>query len=211
MNKNMVKIVTLCALCFMLSTVILFAAEDNAGPVKRWWRNIIKSGKESKETKEDIKELPRNLKPDESAQDADKIREKILGQPKLTKEQMLEVINNNLEIYGDEVSSKISEITIGEDPEGNRIFLYKKPDGLPVELDTLDEETLNSIYRRVVNESNLIRQERLNRQLESIRQAQQATRIPQIPKPVVQPPRPPQIPRTYTPPPAPPQPPRDRR
>lgn len=107
----------------------------------------------------------------------------------------------------------------GED--GNTFYTYEG-----VKLEDLDREKLDKILSRVQNEAVRIRTDRLNRQLESIRMAQQATenaqrasqiRPPAISAPPQQPPRIPQPPQSPPntsqtqapkPPPVPPAPPR---
>ena len=85
-----------------------------------------------------------------------------------------------------------------KDPEGKRYYTYNG-----VRLEKLDKEKLITLYGRIRQERTRLNAERIGRQLESIRQAQQATNMvnqaariqtppPQPPK---APPTPPQLPR----------------
>jgi hypothetical protein len=88
-----------------------------------------------------------------------------------------------------------------KDPEGKEYYTYNG-----TRLEKVDKEKLASLYRRVRQERTRLNTERINRQLDTIQQAQQAanianqaSRIPTITHPPAQPPKapptPPQIPR----------------
>lgn len=76
-------------------------------------------------------------------------------------------------------------------PEGKEYYTYNG-----TKLEKLDKEKLAAIYNRVRQERTRLNTERINRQLETIRQAQQAanvanqaSRIPTVTQPPAQPPR----------------------
>lgn len=89
-------------------------------------------------------------------------------------EKFVEYIKELLD-YEDEVLAAIPELKKEEDG----FYTYNE-----VRLEELDREKLDALYSRIQNELNRIRLERLNAQLESIRQAQQAIRaVQQIQQP----------------------------
>ena len=113
----------------------------------------------------------------------------------LTKAEMVEHIKGNLDRL-EEILNFIPGLTKETDPAGNMTYAYKGKS-----LEDLDQEELTKLYGRVSNEAVRLRTERLNRQLESIRRANEITRqvrqgipVPQIPAP------PPKSPAVYTPP-----------
>lgn len=128
---------------------------------------------------------------------------KAAAKKELTKQELVAHLKMMLE-HEDEVLSFIPELKKEKDAKGNISYLYKGK-----KIEDIDEKSLRGLYSRTQNELTRIRTERLNKQLESIRRAdqaaraaQQASRIPRVVTPPQQPPSPPQIPKQ------PPQPPR---
>ena len=114
--------------------------------------------------------------------------------------------------HEEEILSFIPGLKKEKDAEGKVFYAYQG-----VKLSDMDRKELDKLFNKVQQEAVRIRTEKLNRQLESIRQAEQATRAaqqaartatppPQPPKAPAPPPATPQIPKT--PPPPPPAPPR---
>lgn len=169
----------------LLVTNISFAQEKDAGFVKGMWRKIIQRSKGEEKERAPRRPVPRVAKD-------------------LTKEEKVEVINNNLYVFGDEISAKVPELVKKTDEEGNIVYKFKKESGEVVDFKDLDDEALSRLYRRVVNEAVLIRTERLNIQMQQLRQIQRPPQAPP-PPPVVQPPK------TYIPPKVPSPPPPRRR
>jgi hypothetical protein len=96
----------------------------------------------------------------------------------------------------DDVMDYVPGFKQEKDPEGKEYYTYKG-----TRLEKLEKEKLIAIYNRVRQERTRLNTERINRQLDTIRQAQQATNIANQAS---------RIPTVTTPPPAPPpaQPPR---
>lgn len=140
----------------------------------------------------------------------EKAKEKEVKEP--TKEDFLLRLKMMLE-HEDEIIGFVPGLKKEKDAQGVVSYTYK---GARVE--DLNDKDLRTLYAKVQNELNRIRMERLNKQLEAIRQAEQsrraaeqASKAPRVMTPPPQPPRtPPQPPSTPKPPPAPPQPPRQR-
>jgi len=230
MRKNVPKkMFILCVICCTLCIFVMSALaqeEEDVGFVKRMWRKGINRGKAKEKTP-----TPKEVIMTEEVEVTDKERalpKKALIPAKptssvaipegLDKDYMLEVMYANLDAYGDELVARFPILTKEVDPEGKTIFKFKMKTGELVDIEELDKEELFEVYRALVNESNAIRMERLNMQMQQIQQTQQQlqqiqqqtrtmsqTRLP------AQPPRPPQThkpPKAPTPPPAPPRPPR---
>ena len=113
----------------------------------------------------------------------------------LTKAEIIEHLKGNLDRM-EEILNLIPGLNKETDPAGNVAYIYQGKS-----LEDLDKVELRKLYARVNNEAVRIRTEKLNKQLEGIRraneitrQAQQVVPAPKIPAP---PPNPPAI---YTPP-----------
>jgi hypothetical protein len=117
-----------------------------------------------------------------------------------TRAELVEHLKMALE-HQDEVLGFIPELKKEKDAKGNIDYLYKGK-----RIEDIDEKSLHNLNSKVRNELARMRAERLNRQLESIRQAGEASRAAQagsrVPHVVTPPPQPPQVPRQ---PPSPPQ------
>jgi hypothetical protein len=126
-----------------------------------------------------------------------------------TREELAESLKGMLENNG-EIVNLIPELKARKDADGNVSYVYRG-----TSLEKLDDKTFRKLYQKTQSEAARIRTERLNRQLESIRQAQaaanaahQASRTPRVVTPPPQPPRVPQPPPPTQIPKQPPQPPR---
>jgi len=121
-----------------------------------------------------------------------------------TRKELEEHLKMMLE-HDKDVLNFIPELKARKDSSGNVSYAYQG-----VSLEKLDDKTFRKLYQKTQNELARIRTERLNKQLESIRQAQAASNAAQaasrIPRVVTPPPQPPQVPKQ--PPAPPPQPPR---
>jgi len=126
----------------------------------------------------------------------------------LTKEAMLTELKQDL-IDNDELLEAIPELKKSAGQDGNVAYLYRD-----TALDQLSKEEMAKLYSRVRQSLVKVRTERIQRQLETIRQAERLqgpTRPPQPPTHISTPPQPPRVPsappavpRAPTPPPAPP-------
>lgn len=121
-----------------------------------------------------------------------------------TRQEFIDHLKMMIE-HDEELLKFIPELKAQKDPSGKASYTYQG-----MSLEKLDDKTFRGLYQRAQNELARLRTERLNKQLESIRQAQaaanaaqQASRIPRV---VTPPPQPPQTPKQ--PPAPPPQPPR---
>ncbi|MBI5143741.1 MAG: hypothetical protein HZA30_01555 [Candidatus Omnitrophica bacterium] len=121
----------------------------------------------------------------------------------MTKDEILSELKENLE-EEEELFDFIPELKKKKnEKEGSYFYTYQD-----VKLEDLDKEKLEKILQRVHNQLTIIRTDRIVRQLETIRRAQNiVTRPPQVPA-APTPPRqvqtPPTPPRTQSPPPTPP-------
>ncbi len=112
-----------------------------------------------------------------------------------TKEDIAKQIKDELDSE-DELLNFIPEIKKVKDEDGKESYIYK---GL--KLEDLDMETLEGLLIRVNNQALVIRTDRINRQLETIRQTQNVQRTMMVPRQVPTPPptaltQPPQVPST---------------
>ncbi len=140
----------------------------------------------------------------------DTAAEKEIKEP--TKEDLVLHLKMMLE-HEDEVIGFVPGLKKEKDAKGAVSYSYQG-----IRIEDLNDKDLRVLYAKTQNELNRIRMERLNKQLEAIRQAEQsrraaeqATKVPRLVTPPAQPPRvPPQPPSIPKPPPAPPQSPRQR-
>ena len=123
------------------------------------------------------------------------------AQPKdkeMTKEEMLSELKEEL-ADNDEVFDAVPGLKVGTDQNGNAVYTYKN-----TALDELSKEDLANLYGKVGQAIASIRTDRIQKQLEVIRQVerlQKMTNPPQPPRTFTTPPSPPSTSRT---PPAPP-------
>jgi len=146
------------------------------------------------------------------------IRTKLIKE--MTKEDILKEIHDELD-GEDEILDYMPEIKKTKDLDGKTAYIYRVGTR-DTKLEELDKDTLEKILSKVYNQATIIRTDRINNQMETIRQAQRAgmgggvsgrpPAVPTMPPRVTAiPPKPPQIPpsvttppKTPTPPPAPP-------
>lgn len=188
------------------------AAEETEGLIPRVFNRIFKKAKtttpnEPKPAEVAVqpqapKEMPKEVGKESAKEPATKMKTRTA----MTSAELAEHIKGMLE-HEDEILNFIPDLKKEKDSAGNIFYTYQ---GLKIE--NMDKERLDKLFSRIQNEAVRVRTERLNKQLESIRQAQQASiaaqqasRVPTV----VTPPRPPQPPPTPPkPPPPPPAPPR---
>jgi len=210
MQKSLRKIlVILSILCFLsasFSAVTCFAQDEEEGFIKRMWRKVIRA----KQTEEGAK-TPEGVIPEEKEPPAASGDEKVKIPPALKKDFMLDVMRNNLDAYGSELSAKIPDIVTEPLPGDKAAYKFKKATGEIVDFENLSDEELFKVFRKLINEANMIRTERMNIQLQQIRQSQQQIQQIHLPQQVVRPPTPPQVPRPQNIPPPPPRPPQHRK
>ena len=129
----------------------------------------------------------------------------------MTTDEIIASIKNSLE-NEDEILNFIPNIKLKTDAEGRRSYLYLEG-AKELKLEELGREKLEKLLISINQAATQIRAENINRQLESIRQAQNMQRMnamQNLPRSVVNvpvpPPRPPMVPPQYRvpqPPPAP--------
>lgn len=142
------------------------------------------------------------------------------GLENMTKEELAKDITEEL-MSEEEIFDYIPQLKTEKDPQGKKIFTFES-NGQRIKIEDLDKETLGKLYGTINQVSTKINVDRINQQLETIRQAQnlqRVTRPPQAISPPPQPPRlqtvppsvpqaapsrPPEIPRVPQPPPQPP-------
>ena len=122
---------------------------------------------------------------------------------KMTKAEMLADIKESLD-NEKEIFDYIPELKKSKNKEGKNIYNYII-NKQALSLDALDEATLEKLQGRVHQVEAKIRADNINRQLETIRQAQQASAQAPRPPVVVMPPQPPRPPVTAPIPPRPPE------
>jgi len=116
----------------------------------------------------------------------------------VTKEEMLAELKEDLS-DNDEVFDAISELKAIAGQNGNAVYTYKD-----TVLDELSKEGLTELYGRVRRALVKIRTDRIERQLETIKQVERFQRVANPPQPPRIPAAPPSAPRTpSSPPPAP--------
>ncbi|MBP7055925.1 MAG: hypothetical protein KBB52_03645 [Candidatus Omnitrophica bacterium] len=121
------------------------------------------------------------------------------GVDKMTKEELLKDITE--ELMGEaEIFDYIPQLKPEKDAAGNKVITYEAK-GRRVKLEELDRDTLAKLYTMVNQVSTKINVDRINQQLETIRQTQNIQRITQPPTVVTAPPRPPQVQTLPSPPP----------
>lgn len=111
----------------------------------------------------------------------------------LTKEELLKEITERLD-YNPEALAFIPELNMEEDEEGNIFYTHTSGDRITKKLEELDRTSLEKIFNRVTSETNRLNTERLIRQLEQVRQAQQPPKVPPQPAKIYTPPKTPRQP-----------------
>ncbi len=123
----------------------------------------------------------------------------------MTVQELADRITKVLE-HSDEVMGCVPGFKREKDPDGKEYYTYKG-----TRLEKVDKEKLTALYNRVLQERTRINTERINKQLDTMRQTQQAAniasqaaRIPVVhvppkptppPQPPKAPPAPPPVPR----------------
>ena len=127
----------------------------------------------------------------------------------MTAPELIAEINEMLDDES-EIISMIQGLSQGQDPEGNSYYLYQGS-----RMEALNRDLLEKLATRIAQERTRLRTERINRQLETIRNAQRAADIARQasrpPTPPAQPPQAPPAPPSTRIPQAPQQPPQTRR
>lgn len=202
----------MCGLFYFIS--ISPAQAEEVGFIKRLWRKAIQRIQKKEPpavSKSKPLEKPKPIKaaPMPPAKPAAVAAPKAESMTKPSKEDMVDVINNDLDIYGSEITVKIPELVEEKGEKGEAVYKYKTEKGDIIDLGKLDEEKLFGLYKRVINEAVFLRTERLNEQLAQTRnvQTQRVYMPPRPPDAVIH--RPPSAPPR--PPAPPPQPPHQRR
>lgn len=195
MNK-MKKIVFLCILTFLYTQLVF--AQTEKGDSQTMWRKILgvfkkpiaqeeipaKSTIASEKSKISDRK-PQIIRPKVEDMSPDEIRDRI----KTVVESSQEALD-----YIPELKASFNK------DETVNVLSYKR-DGIFVSIEELDKETLVKIYVRVNRERTRLNAERIQRQLESVRAAQNISRIQTPPTAPSTPPSPPPAPpRVQSPP-----------
>ena len=171
-----------------------FAQDEEEGFVvkmlKKWTKEEKPSVTEEQKPKEMVQEQAGEA--EETGQVEEGMPIEIEGErpaiADLSEKDIVERLVNLLKYHPDALNL-IPELRSGEDEEGNLFYTYTPEDGITKNLDELEREKLMKVYSRVTSEVNRLNTEKIMRQLEQIRQAQQASRVPAQPPKVYQPPR----------------------
>jgi len=177
------------------------AEEENVGFLKRMWRKVYigedKAGTAAEEKAQEAV-TEEAMEPAEEAAPELKPKPEVKAEPEPTREEMLELIDEYLADYADEISARITKLVKKVDGEGKVSFLFKMPDGKEAHFKDLDDETLLGLYLRISNQAVLIRHEILRSQMQQLRRLERMQRpggLPQAPpsgapqRPGVQPPQ----------------------
>ncbi len=127
----------------------------------------------------------------------------------MSKEELIERIVSLLDDNSD-ILAYVPQIKTDKDADGNIYYTFTLDSGMIKRLQELDKSTLVTLAGRVGSEANRLNNERITRQLETIRRATGIPKVPTTPpQAVATPPQavatPPQLPRVQTtPPPLPP-------
>jgi hypothetical protein len=95
------------------------------------------------------------------------------GKPTITKQDLADSIEDMLD-SDEEIIGSIPEIKQTKDAKNNTHYLYKG-----TMIADLDSGTMDKVYFRVLNEQVRLRTERLNMQMDSLRQSQQVNQMSQ--------------------------------
>jgi hypothetical protein len=145
----------------------------------------------------------------DAGQESEEKKEGRRGLKEMSTDEIVEHIGMILD-RGDEVMDFIPGLKLEKDPSGVEYYTYNG-----VRLEKLEKDKLIALNNKIQQEKTRLNAERINKQLESIRQAQQASnaaRIQAISRPPQPPPSPPRVQQSQpTPPRAPVVPPSVRR
>ena len=163
----MPRLYPLCFIAIFFAPMSGLAADGPASPEAK----VQVSAKDAGPKVEDSKQEPRGLED-------------------MSSSEIIEHIETILE-RGDEVMDFVPGLKLEKDQSGAEYYTYN---GL--RLEKLERDKLIALCKKIQQEKARLNAERINRQLESIRQAQQASnnsRIRDIPRPPQQPPSPPRV------------------
>lgn len=174
MSKRIVFITIIIILSFGLSPAYGFDGKNEKVSVLQKIKNAYnnfrnRQQQKSQVVKNEVSEEPPILKVQPETKEA-------------TKEEMLAELKEDL-AYNDEVFDAVPELKAGTGQNGNVVYTYNN-----AVLDGLSKEDLAKLYSRVRQALVKIRTERIQRQLETIRQAER------LPKTVNSPQSPPRVP-----------------
>jgi len=192
-NKNLSLVAILSIVVTVFIATDLFAQEE--GFFKRFLKRF-----EKKEEADVSREVPKEKGAIPEAKGKAEIEEQAEVVEDLTRGELLKRIREMLDSRP-KALDYIPGLKVDEDRRGNRFYTYKPEAGITKKLDQLNRKTLINIYKRIRSEVNRLNVERITKQLDLIRQAQDATkRAPQAPRVVTPniPPSVPQVPSTYT-------------
>jgi hypothetical protein len=207
--RMFVKVFSVLCIVSLVFCALSYAEEEKEGFMKRMWGRFGAKTEKDAEEGEEIAPMPEGVpmesavkkEPEGERTERKTDKDEAIPRPKLTKEEIIERMEKNLERYGDELLSAMPNIIKKEDEEGNVVYLFRRSSGQEVEFEELSEEELLAIYRKMINEVAIIRYRRVEKQLETLE------RIPKIPKAVSRPtpevpkiPEIPKAPKTYKPP-----------
>ncbi|MFA5084775.1 MAG: hypothetical protein WC482_00215 [Candidatus Omnitrophota bacterium] len=174
MSKRIVFITIIIILSFGLSPAYGFDGKNEKVSVLQKIKNAYnnfrnRQQQKSQVVKNEVSEEPPISKVQSETKEA-------------TKEEMLAELKEDL-AYNDEVFDAVPELKAGTGQNGNVVYTYNN-----AVLDGLSKEDLAKLYSRVRQALVKIRTERIQRQLETIRQAER------LPKTVNSPQSPPRVP-----------------
>ena len=207
MKKNLIKYFLIFCVGLFFLTQASFA-EEKPGVLKTLWQKTLST---FRNPVKELTPLPKMLKesnpkpkddPLQNAESKPSIDKRTKRPPlaEISEKELRERITYMIGTMP-AVLDFIPELKATTDEEGNASDVRYKIQGVWQDLGTLDKETLIKIHSRLSSERTRLQTERIQRQLESVRAAQNISRQPQIftpPTAPVVPTPPPAPPRVYT-------------
>ena len=195
MSKNFrlffVFLLLMIYICF--GSQLCFSEEKKIGFVKSSWRKFLNFLKKTRKT-----EVIKPAQPEKTdvtiEPEVEKEKRSLID---LDKQGLIEKIKYMLDINM-EIPDFIPELRVKRDKANEIIKIEYKIGGIFKNIENLDKEILIKVYNRINNEHIKLQNDRMIKQFESIRQAQEAARVSMMQQaihaPVSQPPTtPPQV------------------
>lgn len=207
MKKRAMAAAIILAFCF---SAVVLNAQENEGLIPK----LIKKWKGEKKTPEPVSApkvkvpTPGSMpgvsrppivpaKPSVAPSTAEADRTVVTGIDKMSKEEMLKDIIDDLDSDSD-ILDYLPQLKKEKTPDGKNAYLFKS-DTKSVPLQDLDKDTLKKILGSVRQTATRINTDRITRQLETIRQTQRVVAVPPRPAPLPPPATPSQIATPQTP------------
>lgn len=192
-------------LIFSITAVFLFAFVFNAGAeeAKRGLISRIFGRYRAGDAQDKAGTQKSNNKEEQASRPVsgpDKPKEEQKEPAPLTPIEMVGMITQNLEAFGNEIVGRVPGIIIGE-KDGKASYKYQEKDGPEVDIDKLDDDKVNELFSKVSSAAAQLRSERMARQIKMMDQIRNINRTQNQMKQnrnVASTPKPYTTPKTYT-------------